>query len=218
MELDRFADRREAGQELAKRLEAFRGTDAVVSALPRGGVPVAAEVARALGLPLTLTLVRKIGVPQQPELAAAAIAGPGGEHLIENPAVVRSAGLDRAQIEALAARERGELLRRAKLYLSGRPEVPLRGRTVLVVDDGLATGATMEAAVAALKAIGAARVIVAVPVGAADTVQRLASSADEVVCLRTPTHFYAVGAHYRDFPQTSDDEVARLLDEAGPAG
>jgi putative phosphoribosyl transferase len=215
---ERFADRREAGLELAKRLENYRGTDAVVSALPRGGVPVAAEVARVLGLPLTLTLVRKIGVPEQPELAAAAIAGPRGEHLIENPAVVRSAGLDRRQLEELAARQRKELLRRAERYLSGRPEVPLRGRTVLVVDDGLATGATMEAAVAALKASGAARVIVAVPVGAADTVERLARSADEVICLRTPALFYAVGAHYRDFPQTSDDEVVRLLDAAGAAG
>lgn len=215
MEQDRFADRREAGQELARRLEAYRGTDAVVSALPRGGVPVAAEVARALGLPLTLTLVRKIGVPEQPELAAAAIAGPRGEHLIENPAVVRRAGLDRARLEELAGRQREELLRRAERYLSGRPEVPIRGRAVLVVDDGLATGATMEAAVAALRAAGAARVIVAVPVGAPDTVERLARSADEVICLRTPPLFYAVGAHYRDFPQTSDDEVVRLLDAAG---
>lgn len=209
-----FEDRVEAGQALADRLEDYRGTDTVVAALPRGGVPVAAEIARALALPLTLTLVRKVGVPGQPELAAGAIAGPAGEHLIENRDVTRAAGLDHERLEALAAVERTELERRAKRYLSGRAEVPVKGRTVLVVDDGLATGATMSAAVAALKAAGAARVVVAVPVGAEDTVARLQAEADAVVCLRTPRPFFAVGAHYRAFPQVSDDEVIGFLDAA----
>jgi predicted phosphoribosyltransferase len=210
-----FADRAEAGRALAERLSVYRGTDTVVSALPRGGVPVAAEIARALGLPLTLTLVRKVGVPGHEELAAAAIAGPKGEYLVENWSVVRAAGLDREHLDALAVRERDELRRRADRYLAGRREVPVDGRTVLVVDDGLATGATMEAAVIALRAAGAAKVVVAVPVGAADTVARLAQVADEVVCLRTPAAFFAVGAQYAAFPQVPDDEVIRLLDEAG---
>lgn len=207
-----FEDRVSAGQALADRLSGYRGTDAVVAALPRGGVPVAAEIAQALDLPLTLTLVRKVGLPSHPELAAAAIAGPLGEHLIENAEVIRAAGLDAAELDALAERQREELKRRAERYLGGRAEVPVADRTVLVVDDGLATGATMSAAVAALKAAGAAKVVVAVPVGAEDTVARLRTEADEVVCLEMPRPFYAVGAHYRAFPQVSDDEVVRLLD------
>jgi putative phosphoribosyl transferase len=182
-------------------------------ALPRGGVPVAAEIARALELPLALTLVRKVGLPHHPELAAAAIAGPRGEHLIENPEVIRAAGLDAGELDALAARQRAELRRRAELYLGGRAGVPVAGRGVLVVDDGLATGATMSAAVAALRAAGAAEVVVAVPVGAEETVARLRAQADDVICLVTPRPFYAVGVHYRAFPQVSDDEVVRILDE-----
>jgi predicted phosphoribosyltransferase len=206
-----FQDRAEAGRALAARLEDYRDSDAVVTALPRGGVPVAAEVARALHLPLTLTLVRKVGVPGHRELAAAAIAGPGGEHLIENPGVIAMAGIDPATLERLAADERKELRRRAARYLGGRPPVPVSGRTVLVVDDGLATGATMAAAVASLKASGAAKVIVAVPVGASDTVARLRTTADAVICLEEPDPFHAVGAHYRSFPQVPDDEVMALL-------
>ena len=215
MDPEIFADRAEAGRALAEQLAPYHGTDSVVSALPRGGVPVAAEVARALGLPLTLTLVRKVGVPGHEELAAAAIAGPKGEYMIENKAIVRAAGLDREHLDALAMHERDELRRRADRYLAGRAEVPVAGKTVLVVDDGLATGATMEAAVAALRAAGAAKVVVAVPVGAADTVAKLSRVADEVQCLRIPAVFYAVGAHYAGFPQVPDAEVIRLLDEAG---
>lgn len=215
MNPDIFADRAEAGRALAERLAPYRGSDSVVSALPRGGVPVAAEIARALGLPLTLTLVRKVGVPGHEELAAAAIAGPKGEYVVENPAIVLAAGLDREHLDALAVHERDELRRRADRYLAGRADVPVAGRTLIVVDDGLATGATMEAAVAALRAAGAAKVIVAVPVGAADTVARLSRVADEVVCLRIPAVFYAVGAHYASFPQVPDAEVIRILDAAG---
>jgi putative phosphoribosyl transferase len=215
MDPEIFADRAEAGRALAERLGFYRGTDSVVSALPRGGVPVAAEVARALGLPLTLTLVRKVGVPGHEELAAAAIAGPKGEYMVENSAIVRAAGLDREYLDALAMHERDELRRRADRYLAGRAEVPVAGKTVLVIDDGLATGATMEAAVAALRAAGAAKVVVAVPVGAADTVAKLTRVADEVLCLRIPAVFYAVGAHYAHFPQVPDADVIRLLDESG---
>jgi putative phosphoribosyl transferase len=215
MDPEIFADRAEAGRALAERLGFYRGTDSVVSALPRGGVPVAAEVARALGLPLTLTLVRKVGVPGHEELAAAAIAGPKGEYMVENSAIVRAAGLDREHLDALAMHERDELRRRADRYLAGRAEVPVAGKTVLVIDDGLATGATMEAAVAALRAAGAAKVVVAVPVGAADTVAKLTRVADEVLCLRIPAVFYAVGAHYAHFPQVPDADVIRLLDESG---
>jgi putative phosphoribosyl transferase len=207
-----FQDRAEAGRALARQLERYRDSDAVVTALPRGGVPVAAEIARALNLPMTLTLVRKVGVPGHRELAAAAIAGADGEHLIENPEVVAMAGIDPATLEHLATAEREELRRRARRYLGDRAPVPVSGRAVLVVDDGLATGATMAAAVAALKASGAGRVIVAVPVGAADTVARLRGTADEVICLEVPDPFYAVGAHYRSFPQVSDEEVIAMLD------
>ena len=209
-----FRDRVDAGRALAGRLEEYRGSDAVVTALPRGGVPVAAEIARALDLPLTLTLVRKVGVPGHRELAAAAIAGPEGEQLIENPGVIEMARIDRPTLEHLAAEERAELRRRAARYLGGRAPVPVRGRTVIVVDDGLATGATMAAAVASLKASGAGKVVVAVPVGAADTVARLRQAADKVICLAVPDAFYAVGAHYRSFPQVSDDEVIAILDDA----
>lgn len=209
-----FRDRVDAGRALAGRLEEYRGSDAVVTALPRGGVPVAAEIARALDLPLTLTLVRKVGVPGHRELAAAAIAGPEGEQLIENPGVIEMARIDRPTLEHLAAEERAELRRRAARYLGGRAPVPVRGRTVIVVDDGLATGATMAAAVASLKASGAGKVVVAVPVGAADTVARLRQAADKVICLAVPDAFYAVGAHYRSFPQVSDEEVIAILDEA----
>lgn len=209
-----LADRQAAGRALCAPLEPLRGSDALVLALPRGGVPVAAEIARTLGLELGLILVRKVGVPGQPELAVAALAGPEGETLVINGAIARAEGLDRAQIEALAEPQRTELRRRRALWLGAQPQPALAGRTVIVVDDGLATGATMRAALTWARAQGPARLIAAVPVGADDALDELKSLADSVICPLRPHPFYAVGAHYAQFEQVSDDAVRRLLDAA----
>jgi putative phosphoribosyl transferase len=209
-----FADRREAGRLLAERLEGQRGKAGIVLALPRGGVPVGDEIARALGLPLDLVLVRKVGVPGHEELALAAIAGPAGEEIVVNEDVARIVRADRARIDKLAEPQRAELLRRRTLYLGDRPPPDLAGKVAILVDDGVATGATMRAAIRALRALGPARILVAVPVGAPDTLDRLRAEADEIVCLSEPDPFIAVGAHYARFPQTSDDEVCRILREA----
>jgi erythromycin esterase-like protein/predicted phosphoribosyltransferase len=206
----RFANRVEAGQRLGEQLTAYAGrSDVSVLALPRGGVPVAAEVARRLGAPLDVYLVRKLGVPGRPEFAMGAIAEGGVEVL--NEALIASLGIPRPAVRQVAVRERLELDRRDRLYRADRPAPPLRGRTVLLIDDGLATGATMEAAVTALRRQQPARIVVAAPVGAADTCQRLRAVADEVVCVSTPEPFEAVGLWYRDFTQTTDDEVRALL-------
>ena len=181
----------------------------VVLALPRGGVPVAFEVARALGAPLDVLLVRKLGVPQQPELAMGAIAA-GGVRVLHQ-AVVDALGITPDVIDAVAAREGAELARREQVYRSGRPALEVAGSTVVVVDDGLATGSTMRAAVAALRALQAGRVVVAVPVGARETCRELAGEADEVVCVKAPAHFQAVGQWYDDFSPTTDDEIRALL-------
>lgn len=210
-----YHDRAEAGEILAARLEHWRGADAVVLALPRGGVPVAAPVARALGLPLGLMLVRKIGLPHQPELAVAAIAGQRGETLVVNDAVAGFAGIGRDEIERLARPERAELERRRDAYAA--PALALKGRTVIVVDDGLATGTTMRAAVRALRSQGARHLVVAIPVAARDALDLLEPSVDEIVCPQVPAAFNAVGAHYRSFPQVTDAEVIALLHPAAPA-
>ncbi len=207
-----YADRIEAGRALIEPLARFRGTDAVVLALPRGGVPVAAEVARALDLPLGLALVRKVGLPEQPELAVAALAGPEGETLVVNSDVADMAGLSPARIDALAASQRAELARRRALWLGAHPVPALRNRPVILVDDGLATGATMRAAVAWARAQGASEIVAAVPVGAPQAVAALLALADSVVCPHAPDGFRAVGLHYRDFRQTDDAEVRALLD------
>ena len=213
MDLDRlrpFADRHEAGAELAARLAAFRNRqDVVVLALPRGGVPVAHEVARSLRAPLDIFLVRKLGVPGHEELAMGAIAS-GGVRVL-NDDVVRWYGIPGGIIDAVARREKEELDRRAAAYRAGRDPLPLDGKIVLLVDDGLATGSTMKAAVAAIRAQRPARVVVAVPVGAADTCRAFEAIADEVVCARAPSDFRAVGLWYQDFSQTTDDEVRDLL-------
>jgi putative phosphoribosyl transferase len=205
-----FRDRREAGQELGRRLlPAYRERDVLVLALPRGGVPVAYEVALALHAPLDVIVVRKLGVPGHEEYAMGAIAS-GGIRLL-NDAVVRELGISPAAIEDVVRAEHIELERRERLYRDGRPPPDVRGRTVLLVDDGLATGSTMLVAIRALRAQRPARVAVAVPIAAADTCESLRSEADDVLCARTPWPFRAVGLWYRDFSQTSDDEVGALL-------
>jgi predicted phosphoribosyltransferase len=205
-----FPDRRAAGRELAERLRKYAGRDDVlVLALPRGGVPVAYEVAEALAAPLDLFLVRKLGTPGHRELAMGAIAS-GGVRVL-NDDVVRWYAITPRAIEAVAQEEQRELERREHEYREGRPAQSAKGRTVILIDDGLATGSTMKAAVQAIKSQDPARVIVAVPVGARETCAELASIAAEVVCARTPEPFAAVGQWYVDFDQTDDDEVKQLL-------
>jgi predicted phosphoribosyltransferase len=208
-----FADRVEAGRALATALEARRGAaDTIVLGLPRGGVPVAYEIATALALPLDVLVVRKLGLPWQPELAMGAIASGGA--LVLNEEVVRHLGGRDQAFEAVRAREQAELARRERDYRGDRPPLVMRDRTGILVDDGLATGATMEAAVRSLQALEARRVVVAVPVASPEARDRIAALADAVVCLATPTLFSAVGQWYRHFGQTSDDEVRDLLARA----
>jgi predicted phosphoribosyltransferase len=208
-----FRDRREAGQRLAERLKTTRDwTDTVVLALPRGGVPVGYEVAVALNAPLDVFLVRKLGVPGHEELAMGAIST-GGVRVL-NADVVASIAVPAADIDAVATREQAELQRRERTYRGDRPRIPIGGRAVIVVDDGLATGATMRAAVAAIRQRQPARITVAVPVAATAACVDLAAVADEIVCLRTPEPFAAVGYWYRQFGETSDDEVRTLLTQA----
>jgi predicted phosphoribosyltransferase len=207
-----FADRREAGKELAGKLGAYRGRpEVVVLALPRGGVPVAFEVAEALDVPLDIFVVRKLGMPGHPEFAIGAIASGGVRVLSED--VIRWSGIPDSQIEALVQLELVELQRREREYRQGRALTELHGRTVILVDDGLATGSSMRAAVQAVRAFEPARVVVAVPVGAPSTCDEFADITDETVCARTPELFSAVGLWYRDFSQTTDDEVRALLQD-----
>jgi erythromycin esterase-like protein/predicted phosphoribosyltransferase len=212
----RFRDRTQAGRSLASELAKYSGrSDVVVLGLPRGGVPVGHEVAARLGAPFDVFLVRKLGVPGHPELAMGAIADGGIEVL--NEVLIRDLGVPRALIEQVAVRERLELERRDRLYRGTRRPPAVRDRIVIVVDDGLATGATMEAAILALRQHAPARIVVAAPVGARETCERLRRMADEVVCVSTPEPFQAVGLWYDQFSQTSDAEVTRLLG-ARPAG
>jgi putative phosphoribosyl transferase len=209
----RFRDRSDAGRRLAAKLKAYAGRpDVLVLALPRGGVPVAFEVAQALHAPLDVFLVRKLGVPGHEELAMGALAT-GGVRVL-NKDVVRKLGIPEDVIDAVSAAERRELERRERNYRGDQPPPDLRGRTVILVDDGLATGATMRAAVAAVRQQGPARVVVAVPVGAPETCAELREEADETVCAITPDPFYAVGLWYEDFSQTSNEEVRDLLEQA----
>lgn len=207
-----FDDRVDAGRQLAQRLESFRGRNIVVLGLPRGGVPVAFEVAKALRAPLDVLVVRKLGVPFQPELAFGAI-GEDGVRIL-NDAVAREAQLDGDDMNMVEREERIELRRRAERFRRGRNRISLAGRVAVIVDDGIATGATAKAACQVARAHGASRVVLAVPIGPDDVVERFAGYADEVVCLRTPAFFFAVGQGYRQFTQTSDDEVVALLDRA----
>ena len=208
-----FANRTEAGRQLAEKLEKYVGRDdVIVLGLPRGGVPVAYEVAKRLRAPLDVFIVRKLGVPGFEELAAGAIAS-GGVRVL-NQDVVRAIPYAEEAIEAVTAKETTELERREQIYREGRPAPELKGRIVILVDDGLATGATMRAAVKALKQRGAAKIVVAVPVGPPDTCRELAEEADETICLSAPAFFQAVGQHYEDFSQTSDEDVRELLSSA----
>ncbi len=207
-------DRATAGRLLAERLVGLQLADPVVLALPRGGVPVAFEIAKALDAPLDLLLVRKVGVPWQPELAAGAVVD--GEHpdLVLNEDVIALAGLDRGTLDEIADRELAEIERRRSAYLAGRAPVPTAGRTVILVDDGVATGASVRAALTALARRGPKRLILAVPVAPAETLKALRSLVDDLVCLAAPEPFYAIGGHYVDFHQLSDQEVVSMLAES----
>ena len=213
-----FRNRVEAGAllaaEVSRRLRDVPADDLVVLGLPRGGVPVAAAVANALGAPLDVIVVRKLGVPYQPELAMGAI-GENGMRVL-NSEVLAVAGVRDSDIAEVERRERAELERRALLYRAGHPPIALAGKTAVIVDDGIATGSTVAAAAQIARQAGAERVIVATPVGPPSTIKRLASVADEVIAVRTPENFFAIGEWYSDFSPTSDDEVRRLLHREGP--
>ena len=208
-----FKNRAEAGRQLAARLTEYAArSDVVVLGLPRGGVPVAFEVATRLGAPLDLLLVRKLGVPGHPELAMGAIAA-GGVKVLHRT-LIKDLDIPNSLVEQTAVRERLELERRDRLLRGGEPFPVVRDHTVIIIDDGLATGATMEAAILAVREMKPAYIVAAVPVGAQDTCDRISEFADRVVCLQMPEPFSAVGLWYEDFAQTSDDEVQRLLREA----
>lgn len=211
-----FRDRDAAGPRLAKALHRFAGDPALlVLALPRGGVPVAAPVARALHAPLDVFLVRKLGLPGDEEFAMGALAS-GGVRVL-NDEVVEAYGVAPAAIETVTSRESAELARREALYRAGRPPLEAKDRSVILVDDGVATGSTMFAAIEALRAMSPKRLVVAVPVAPPSTLRELETRADEVVCLEAPEPFYAIGRFYQVFDQTSDEEVRRALREAAPA-
>jgi predicted phosphoribosyltransferase len=217
MHAARFHDRTDAGRRLAGKLAPYANRpDVLVLALPRGGVPVAAEVAHALNAPMDVFLVRKLGLPGQEELAMGAVAT-GGVRVL-NESLVRMLGVSGAVIEAVAAREEQELARRERLYRGDRPPPAIGGRTVILVDDGLATGASMLAAIRALRQQQPAGIVVAVPTAAPETCKALKGEVDEVVCAITPEPFYSVGLWYENFSQTTDDEVRRLLAQTSRGG
>jgi putative phosphoribosyl transferase len=209
-----FANRHEAGRRLAEKLRALRLADPVVLALPRGGVPVGLEVARALGAPLDLVLVRKIGAPGHPELAAAAVVDTDPPQLVANAPVLRSYGITEAELAGERDRQLAEMERRRGLYLAGRKRVPLAGRTAILVDDGIATGTTARAALLAVRRAAPRELVLAVPVAAPDTLAELAGDVDRAVCLLVDPDLTAVGACYQDFRQVDDAEVSSMLAEA----
>jgi putative phosphoribosyl transferase len=209
----RFHDRREAGKRLAEAVVPLGLEDPVVLALPRGGVPVGFEVAKALGAPLDILLVRKIGAPRHEEYGIGALVDGASPQIVIDEQAARMVGADEAYIQREIERQLAEIERRRAIYRTGQP-VPLAGKTLIVVDDGIATGGTVKAALQALAKVGAKRIVLAVPVAPADSLRGLQELCDEVVCLMSPQPFYAVGAHYEDFDQTGDDEVIELLEEA----
>jgi putative phosphoribosyl transferase len=206
-----FRNRVEAGQRLAHALTRFKGKDVVVLALPRGGVPVAAEVATALGAELDLILVRKIGVPTQPELAMGAVVDGPSPLVVRNEDVISISGIGEAEFNAVCDAERAEIERRRKRYLGGRMPVEVAGRIAIVIDDGVATGATTRAALRATRARGPKMLVLAVPVAPTDAVTAMRREADEVICLEDYDSFGAIGLYYADFRQISDDEVIATL-------
>ncbi len=215
LEEGRFHDRSQAGRDLAEKLTRLTLDRPIVYALPRGGVPVAAECAKALDAPLDLVLVRKIGAPGQPELGIGALAEAGEKEVVViNQRVADLTGASAAYIDQVKKSERDELARRGRVYFQGRVRTDPAGRDAVLVDDGLATGSTAQAAVRSLKARGAAKVVLAIPVAPPDTLEKLEAEADTVVCLLAPRYFNSVGQWYADFHQLEDEEVVRLLDEA----
>lgn len=219
-----FDNRSEAGLRLAEALERFRGKNAVVLALPRGGVPVAAEVAAFLDAPLDLLLVRKIGVPAQPELAMGAVIDGNSPLVVRNEDIIRHALVSEKEFDAACRAELAEIERRRRAYVGDRPPVDVEGRTAIVVDDGIATGATIRAAIRGLRRRKPSSIVLAVPVAPPDTIEALRNEADEVVCLEEPAYFQAIGLYYRDFRQLKDQDVIALMDAAqarmtgGPTG
>ena len=209
-----FRNRREAGQLLAQAALHLKDANPVVLALPRGGVPVGFEVAQALGAEFDVLLVRKIGAPGHEELGIGAIVDGANPQMVLNDEIVRMTGATPAYIDAEAARQLAELERRRKAYRGGGKPVELKGRTVIVVDDGIATGGTVKAALQGLRLASPARLVLAVPVAPAESLAALRALCDELICLMSPSPFYAVGAHYLDFSQTSDEEVIQLLEAA----
>ena len=209
-----FTDRRDAGRRLARRLHGYTAQQPAVVALPRGGVPVAYEVARALDAPLDVIVARKLGAPDQPELGIGALVDGDHPETVLDQQAIALLGVDRDYLRSEIDRQLREIRRREAAYRGGRPPVGLAGRTVIVIDDGLATGSTMRAALRAIRRAGARRVVLAVPVAPLDTLAALAREVDEVVCLATPADFDSVGRFYRDFAATSDAEVVHLLADA----
>jgi predicted phosphoribosyltransferase len=209
-----FNDRREAGRKLAEALRHYRGKDAVVLALPRGGVPVAAEVAAALDAPLDLLLVRKVGVPWQPELAMGAVIDGAAPITVRNEDIIGLANVTEGDFDAAAQRELAEIERRRKKYIGERPRPAIKDHVAIIIDDGIATGATVRAAIRGLKRKGPEKVVLAVPVAPPSTVETLREEVDELICLEAPEMFRAISLYYRSFEQVNDAEVMRILDSA----
>jgi putative phosphoribosyl transferase len=206
-----FSDRADAGRRLAGALTSYGDKSPIVLALPRGGVPVAAEVARALAAPLDLLIVRKIGAAAQPELALGAVVDGASPIVVRNEDVIRLTGTSEEEFAGICAREQAEVERRRARYLGDRPSLPVEGRTAIVIDDGIATGATMRAALRATRRRNPARLVLAVPVAAPDSLAALRGEADNVVCLEAPANFYALGFYYVDFTQLADADVVNIL-------
>lgn len=211
-----FSDRTQAGKALAERLAEQKPENPIVLALPRGGLPVAAEIAGALDAPLGLLLVRKVGVPFQPELAAGAVVDGDEPEYVINHDILRATGISEEAFEAAAAKQLDEIARRRALYYRDRKPVPVSGKTAIIVDDGIATGATVKAGIIGVRRRGPKRIVLAVPVAPKETVDELRPLVDDVVCLETPDPFFAIGCHFLDFRQLTDDDVIRILTTAKP--